>query len=247
MAFQVPAFKILYGQPIDNVSLMVSIIDTNPDQFVYMQLFQDGAYAEIDLVLKNGTEIRLAPSVLPSNLTLMGCKSDDSKAYIALSVDLNNDVSLKVFGVDESGSSGGGEEGVYRVAGTVQINGVAAQRDLVIISDDPSGREIVGEGESAGDGTFDVTYTNWDGVVIVVALDKYGVAFTAEEPINAGTVVHPTTPNGYVYVVTEAGTTGTTEPPWSTSGSVVSGSATFAPRAYYRPVASGPLQGELVE
>jgi hypothetical protein len=131
-----------------------------------------------------------------------------------------------------------------RVAGTVKIDGVAAARDVIVIKDDPAGRQVVAEGQSAGDGTFDITYSDWAGSVVVLALDEYGDEFAPEAALNAGQVVHPSTPNGYVYKVTVAGTTGTEEPTWSTSSSVTSGSVTFNPVPYYRPVASGPLLGE---
>lgn len=134
-----------------------------------------------------------------------------------------------------------------RVAGTVKIDGVAATRDVIVIKDDPAGRQVVAEGQSAGDGTFDITYNDWAGSVIVLALDEYGDEFSTETALNMGQVVHPETPNGYVYQVTAAGTTGTEEPAWSTSGSVTSGGVTFNALPYYRPVASGPLQGEEVE
>lgn len=148
-------------------------------------------------------------------------------------------------GPDEGGGDSGG--GSARIAGTVKIDGEAVARDVVVISDDPAGRQVVGEGESAGDGTFDITYSGWTGSVIALALDNYGQAWAAGANLNNGTVVHPTTPNGYVYQVTIAGTTGTEEPTWSTEGSVTDGSVTYEAKPYYRPVASGPLQGEPTE
>ena len=246
MVWQAPKHQLLYLPKINNVAMMVSISDTNPDEFVYMQLFQGGVYKGIDIVLKNGVQIWLAPSVLPSFLTLIGCKSDDSKAYIALGVDVINDVVLQVVGVDESGGTSGGGNGDARIAGIVTIDGVPAARDVIVISDDSSGRKVVGAGTSDGTGAFDITYNDWDGAVIALALDSYGSAFVPSAPINLGAIVHPTVPNGYVYEVTGAGTTGTTEPTWAIDSSVISGSVTFNPRPYYRPVASGPLQGEII-
>lgn len=134
------------------------------------------------------------------------------------------------------------------IVGTVQIDGVAASRDVIVIKDDhANGRQVVAEGTSAGDGSFDISYNDWTGAVIALALDRYGQAFETEVSLNAGTIVHPTTPNGYVYEVTTAGTTGTEEPAWTTDSSVQSGSVTFNPREFYRPVASGPLQGEVTQ
>lgn len=247
MAITVPGIVI-----VDNLSpliwkeLTVSVMDSTPDSAIFLNSYISGSMSRLSLVVLPDTNLLVATSELPQFFALLGMRSDQQKAYISLNVDIINQVSLVVSAVDSTGGSGP-TDGEYRVAGNVQINGAPAQRDIVVISDNPGYRAIVGEGESEGDGNFDLTYTGWDGAVVVVALDEYGIAFATTTPLNAGTVVHPTTPNGYVYVVTEAGVTGTAEPAWSVSDVVVSGSVTFAPRAYYRPVASGPLQGELVE
>lgn len=134
------------------------------------------------------------------------------------------------------------------IAGTVKIDGVAVSRKIIVIKDDHSaGYAVVGEGESSSDGTFDVTYYDWAGAVIVLSVDTYGAAFQATTPLPVGAVIHPTLPNGYVYYVTISGTTGAGEPTWVTDSSVISGSVTLTPQPYYRPIASGPLQGELLE
>lgn len=247
MTLTVTRTDIIHNTQLDWVELPVTVYDSGPDPLSVMQLYSAGLQLNGQMIIDTAGTVKIPRKMYPSFISFIGQKRNESKAYIALNVDLFGAVVFNLYAVDETGGGGGTPDDDYRVAGTVQINGVAAQRDLVIISDNPSGREVVGAGESASDGTFDLTYTGWDGSVIVVALDEYGSDFPASAPLNASTVIHPTTPNGYVYVVTEAGTTGAIEPTWSTVGSVVSGSVTFAPRAYYRPVASGPLQGELVD
>lgn len=142
---------------------------------------------------------------------------------------------------------GGGGDTPARVAGNVTINRAGAARSLVVISEDGTGaRRVAGQGESETDGTFDITFDGWGRDVFVVALDEYGQAFEASAALNQGEIVHPTTPNGYVYEVTTAGTTGASEPTWSTDSAVTSGGVTFNPLPYYRPVASGPLTAEPV-
>ncbi|MAX54504.1 MAG: hypothetical protein CL537_03140 [Alcanivoracaceae bacterium] len=142
---------------------------------------------------------------------------------------------------------GGGGDTPARVAGNVTINRAGAARSLVVISEDGTGaRRVAGQGESETDGAFDITFDGWGGDVFVVALDEYGQAFEASAALNQGEIVHPTTPNGYVYEVTTAGTTGASEPTWSTDSAVTSGGVTFNPLPYYRPVASGPLTAEPV-
>lgn len=148
-----------------------------------------------------------------------------------------------------SGSDGGGTGTglVAHIAGTVAIDGTAAERQIIVISDDPNGRQVLGQGMSAPDGTFDINYNDWGGAVIALAIDNYGGDWSPETALATGTIIHPTTPNGYVYEVTTGGTTGSTEPTWSINSSVNDGSVTFNPRPFYRPIASGPLAGEVLD
>lgn len=133
------------------------------------------------------------------------------------------------------------------IAGSVSIDGVPAQRDIIIIKIDPSGREVIAEGASESDGTFDISYLGWSGPVIALSIDKYGDQFEVAVPLNVGDVVHPAVANGYVYYVTLAGTTGDEEPVWLIDSAVVSGSVTFSPQPFYRPIASGPLMGAVID
>lgn len=147
-------------------------------------------------------------------------------------------------------SGGGGDPGtglIAHIAGTVNIDGTAAEREVIVISDDPNGRQVLGEGLSAPDGTFDIEYNDWGGAVIALAVDNYGGEWTAETVIASGTIIHPSAPNGYVYKATSSGTTGTSEPTWSINGTVNDGSVTWDPRPFYRPIASGPIKGEVLE
>jgi hypothetical protein len=249
MAITNPFFVVVRESYLEWKALDLKLNDPDPDSILSLQPFAGGAPGGgTRLVRSDADAIRLPQYLLGSIVSLIGAKSDESKAYIALAIDLNNDVEVTITAVDESGGSDPGGGGTQaRIAGTVMIDGTPASRDIVVISDNPSGRQVIAQGQSAGDGTFDITYNDWAGAVIALALDEYGDEFTPETPLNAGQVVHPETPNGYVYQVTAAGTTGTEEPTWSTSGSVTSGGVTFNALPYYRPVASGPLQGEEVE
>ena len=131
------------------------------------------------------------------------------------------------------------------IAGTVKIDGVPAERNVIVIKNDPTGYAVVGPGVSASDGSFDISYQDWTGAVIALAIDKYGNDFQPTTLLEAGMIVHPSVPNGYVYYVTVGGTTGESEPEWAIDASVVSGSVTFNPQPFYRPIASGPLVGEV--
>lgn len=242
------AVKLALESSLEWAELALTINGEDPDPVIRIQTFSQGApIGWVRSILSSQESIRLPRALLSSIVSLVGVKSDESKAYIALAVDLDNDVEVTITAVDESGGADPGGGGTQaRIAGTVTIDGTPASRDIVVISDDPSGRQVIAQGQSAGDGTFDITYNDWAGAVIALALDEYGDEFTPETALNMGQVVHPETPNGYVYQVTAAGTTGTEEPTWSTSGSVTSGSVTFNALPYYRPVASGPLDSEVL-
>lgn len=174
----------------------------------------------------------------------------DTNLYMALNTTLTDAAPLLEFQSATGGDIGGGDGGTEtqaRIAGTVTIDGTPAARDVVVISDNAGSRQVVGEGSSDATGAFDIEYTGWPGHVVALAIDEYGRDWEPEVALNQGTVVHPSTPNGYTYEVTSVGTTGTTEPTWATSGSVNDGSVTYQARPFYRPIASGPLQGEVLQ
>lgn len=244
-----PANLLLVSQSALNWSdIPLTINDATPDPVATVFIVNNGTpYLGARIVKLSDSSLRLPRLLLPQFVSLLGGKANNQKAYIAINVDLINDVVVELTAVDESGAGGGGHEGQARIAGTVTIDGTPAARDVIVISDDAAnGRKVLATGSSDGTGAFDITYDDWDGAVIALAMDQYGSAFVPSAPINLAAVIHPTVPNGYVYEVTGAGTTGATEPVWSTTGTVESGSVTFNPRPYYRPVASGPLQGEII-
>lgn len=245
--------SVLNGQHVRHsylewAELSLSVNDADLDPVIQIQPFGEGApRGGLRIIASDANTMRLPRAILGSIVSLIGAKTDESKAYIALAVDLNNDVEITITAVDETGGAGGGGTGDQaHIAGIVTIDEVAVSRQIVIVDDDPAGRKVVGTGQSATDGTFDIAYDDTGFSVIALALDEYGAEFATETALNQGAIIHPTTPNGYVYEVSVAGTTDTTEPTWSTSTSVQSGDVTFTPRPYYRPIASGPLQGEPV-
>lgn len=241
-----PPSQWIESSSIQWAELYVEVIGNEPPQNMVLLHYSAGNPTGIQVALKRGAPVKLPIEVLSSVITLVGVTQNNSKALIAINVNLASDIVLTVYMVDNTGLAVGGS-GEARIAGTVTVDGVPASRDVLVISDNKSGgREVLASGTSAGDGTFEIQYTGWTGAVIALAMDEYGNAFVPSTPINLGNIVHPTTPNGYVYQVTVAGTTGSTEPVWSTSSNVISGGVTFAPKPYYRPVASGPLKADVI-
>lgn len=133
-----------------------------------------------------------------------------------------------------------------RIAGSIKISGAPVSRRIIVIRDVAGNCDVLAEGVSESDGSFDISYAGWGGRVIAMAVDNYGDDFSASRELSVGDVVHPTIPNGYIYNVTVAGITGASEPVWATDSSITSGSVTLVPAPYYRPLASGPLQGEVI-
>lgn len=238
---------IVESPHIQWVDYALTIVDDSPDDVIPLRAWINNKPSFAAGVKSGASVLRLAPAYLPQFVTFMAIKGDGQKVYFSREIDLLNDVAITIYAIDETGAGPGGGGGQAHIAGTVTIDGTAAVRDVIIISDDKAnGRTVLAEGSSAGDGSFDINYTDWGGAVIALAIDEYGIAFSPETALNSGEIVHPTSPNGYVYEVTAAGTTAASEPSWPTSGSVQSGSATFNTKPYYRPIASGPLTGELL-
>ena len=222
----------------------VVINDAAPDAVIPFHTFvRNRPFAKSAVVTASGT-LRLDVSQFPPVVSVMAMAGGGQKVYFGRDIDLVNDTSITLYAIDESGAGSGGGGGSHHVAGTVTIDDAPRARSVLVISDDTgTGRKVLAEELSGSDGLFDIAYTGWTGPVIVLAVDNYGAEFQTETALNGGDIVHPTVPNGYVYEVTASGTTGTTEPQWPSSGSVQSGSVTFNTLPYYRPVASGPLQG----
>lgn len=89
------------------------------------------------------------------------------------------------------------------------------------------------------------------GDVFAFAADFPGVIWSPGIELNLGNRLRPTTNNGYVYEIVEAGVSGATEPAWwadqgdGTEGYI--GTARAKARPYYQPVGHGPLQMTLVD
>lgn len=233
------------------------------DDFLWLRVYTSNdqhslsAAGIIKMVRATDTTIRLFNFITKGQpyLQLVGTKSDLSKAYLCTRIDFENDVAVQIVAVDNSGAgalpdTGGGSGSLAEVAGTVSFEGAPAERTVLIIADDQvNGRKVLAEAISNPDGSFSIQYPDWEGSVIALALDHYGDDWQAETALNAGTIVHPTVSNGFVYEASEAGTTGITEPAWSTDGTtaVNDGSVTWNPKPYYRPTASGPIRGNVTQ
>lgn len=116
--------------------------------------------------------------------------------------------------------------------------------------DVPFGSEIIGlstlepptvVGKTTSDlstGDYELDVAPYQGQCNVVAIPDYGVEFTPETLHPVDVVIRPTTPNGFLYRVTEGGTSGLTEPTWPTQENqiVTSGSIVMITEYMLRPL-----------
>jgi hypothetical protein len=82
--------------------------------------------------------------------------------------------------------------------------------------------------------------------VLLYVTPDYGVDFEILLPMSVGSIVHPSTPNKYVYVAKNSGELGADEPNWPTQGEFNSGTVTLRPVPLYRPLANGFVKPNIV-
>ena len=82
----------------------------------------------------------------------------------------------------------------------------------------------------------------------MLAIDDYGRPFTASASVELNEIIHPTTPNGYVYRVEKAGILPGSEPEWwvdtGTNHTRTINDVTLRAMAYNRPLCHGALTVE---
>jgi len=149
-----------------------------------------------------------------------------------------------------SGEGGGGNVGSpATLAGIVRVDGVSADRQVVVIERPPDGEwRLAGFGPTpGGSGVIDVRVT--DGAIYAVGLDDWGVVFTADLQVEIGQTIRPTNFAGWLYRITEPGTLPSAEPLWwpaqGNNPSRPLGSARAVAIRYHQPVAHGPLPVEI--
>ncbi len=150
-----------------------------------------------------------------------------------------------------------GDDILRYVAGTVEVSGFPAGRELLAVS--YLKQDIPGEGQkrvvlASGnsqptDGVFAMDVGYFSEPVLVIALDDYGSTWTPNTTYSAGAIIHPADPaqyQGFVYECIQAGISGGDEPTWwiddGASNTGTSGTATFRARQYFRPICHGPVQ-----
>lgn len=149
-----------------------------------------------------------------------------------------------------SSGEGGGDTGSPGViSGIVRVDGVPADRQVVVIERPTNGEwRLAGFGPTpGGSGVIDVRVT--DGAIYAVGLDDWGVVFTADLAVQVGQTVRPTNFTGWLYRITQAGALPSAEPQWwAAQGENPSrplGTARAIAVRYHQPQAHGPLPVEI--
>jgi hypothetical protein len=134
----------------------------------------------------------------------------------------------------------------HYISGNVKKLDLAFEANVVAVSIGLKPKVLAASKSDAltGDYRLDV-YPYTDEVILYVAPD-YGVPYVPSFPMASGQIVHPSSPNKYVYVAQNDGALGADEPNWPTQGEFNSGTVTLRPVPLYRPLANGFVKPNIV-
>ncbi len=135
----------------------------------------------------------------------------------------------------------------YVVKGTVKVGGVTKNRFVRLLSMGDFYR--ISDGIAAADGTFTLLSGFYGDAVMVATYEPYGDLPIVNKGYVLGDIIHPVTPNGFRYLCTKAGNSGTSLPPepWSTTATLTVGAAIFTPDPIYQPQLHGPIKPVLCD
>lgn len=134
----------------------------------------------------------------------------------------------------------------YLVKGVVKVGGIAKRRFVRALSLADFAR--INDTVAAADGSFSLKCGYYSEAVMVATYEPYGLLPVANKAYALGDIIHPATPNGFRYLCTTTGNSGTTLPaePWSTTANLTVGAAIFTPDPIYQPQLHGPIKPVLV-
>ena len=135
----------------------------------------------------------------------------------------------------------------YLVKGVVKVGGVLKPRFVRALSVVDFVR--INDAVAAADGSFSLKCGYYTDAVMVATYEPYGALLVASKAYVLGDIIHPATPNGFRYLCTKAGNSGTSLPPepWSTTDTLTVGAAIFTPDPIYQPQLHGPIKPVLCD
>lgn len=128
----------------------------------------------------------------------------------------------------------------YGVKGQSKVGGIGRLRTLAVFTENGLRYKVQ---DTRADGTFFLNLNDVVTPVIVMAYDDIGAKAVINTAYSLNQLIHPTSPNGFRYRCTLAGSSGATIPaePWPISTELTIGAAKFTPEPVYEPKAHGPL------
>ncbi len=135
----------------------------------------------------------------------------------------------------------------YLVKGVIKVGGIAKPRFVRALSLVDFAR--INDGVASADGSFSLKCGFYSDVVMVATYEPYGALLVASKAYVLGEIIHPATPNGFRYLCTTAGNSGTSLPPepWSITATLTVGAALFTPDPIYQPQLHGPIKPVLCD
>ncbi|MBS4639826.1 hypothetical protein [Aeromonas media] len=135
----------------------------------------------------------------------------------------------------------------YLVKGVVKVGGVLKPRFVRALSVVDFVR--INDAVAEADGSFSLKCGHYSDAVMVATYEPYGTLLVASKAYVLGDIIHPATPNGFRYLCTKAGNSGTSLPPepWSTTDTLTVGAAIFTPDPIYQPQLHGPIKPVLCD
>lgn len=129
------------------------------------------------------------------------------------------------------------------IRGNVKKLGLPYGADIIGVSTLTPPTVVGTTTSNAETGDYELDVAPYQGQCNVMAVPNYGIQFIPDAVLPEGALVRPTTPNGYLYKVTVAGTSASTEPEWPTVENqlVVSGSVTMITEYMLRPLVNSLL------
>lgn len=174
----------------------------------------------------------------------------DGRPFSSEMLTADNTVIYDVAINTQGGSAPTGDPAI--ITGTVERildnQAVPVPRQVVAIEQRPDGSWKIG-GAAVSDeqsGHYQIDLLTDHGDVFVLALDEYGEPFTAGASLEAGAIIHPSSPNGFVYRAENAGQLPAAEPVWwpdtgTTHTRTLETGLTMRALVFYRPLAHGPI------
>ena len=135
----------------------------------------------------------------------------------------------------------------YLVKGVIKVGGLSKKRFVRALS--PVDFARINDGVAASDGSFSLKCGLYGDVVMVATYEPYGLLPATNKAYVLDDIIHPVNPNGFRYLCTKAGNSGSVLPPepWPTTTTLTIGASIFTPDPVYQPQLHGPIKPVLVD